>query len=86
MQCNPGSQSGVSAAATADWSRDGRDRMKADEEDEAFRAAVRRTAYFLWEQDGRPEGRQEALYLRALDMHRRARTYDGWLEDRPAGD
>ena len=50
-------------------------------EDEAFREAVRKTAYFLWEQDGRPHGRHDEYYLRALEKHRRERTYDGWLED-----
>ena len=34
-------------------------------EDEAFFEAVRRTAYFLWEQDGRPHGRHVDYYLRA---------------------
>lgn len=55
-------------------------------DDEALEAAVRKTAYFLWEQDGCPHGRHEEYYLRALAMHRRERTYDGWLEDGPAGD
>ena len=55
-------------------------------EDDAFREAVRKTAYFLWEQDGRPHGRHEEYYLRALDKHRRERTYDQWLEDGPDGD
>ena len=52
-------------------------------EDEAFFDAVRRTAYFLWEQDGRPHGRHVEYYLRALDQHRRQRDYDGWLKDGP---
>ena len=52
-------------------------------EDEAFHEAVRRTAYFLWEQDGRPHGRHEEYYLRALEQHRRERRYDRWLEDGP---
>jgi hypothetical protein len=52
-------------------------------EDDAFREAVRKTAYFLWEQDGRPHGRHEEYYLRALDQHRREREYDQWLEDGP---
>jgi hypothetical protein len=55
-------------------------------EDEAFYAAVRKTAYFLWEQDGRPDGRHEEYYLRALDIHRRERDYDAWLQDAPEGD
>lgn len=52
-------------------------------EDDAFAEAVRRTAYFLWEQDGRPHGRHEEYYLRALEQHRRERQYDRWLEDGP---
>ena len=55
-------------------------------EDDAFRAAVRKTAYFLWEQDGRPHGRHDEYYLRALDQHRREREYDQWLEDGPDGE
>ncbi len=55
-------------------------------EDDAFREAVRRTAYFLWEQDGRPHGRHDEYYLRALEQHRREREYDSWLEDGPDGD
>jgi hypothetical protein len=52
-------------------------------ENEAFDEAVRRTAYFLWEQDGRPDGRHDDYYLRALEMHRRQGEYDRWLEDSP---
>lgn len=52
-------------------------------EDEGFIEAVRRTAYFLWEQDGRPDGRHDEYYLRALEQHRRAREHDRWLEDGP---
>ncbi len=55
-------------------------------EDDAFREAVRQTAYFLWEQDGWPHGRHDEYYLRALEKHRRERTYDAWLEDGPEGD
>ena len=41
-------------------------------EDDAFYEAVRRTAYFLWEQDGRPDGRHEEYYLQAHEQHRRS--------------
>lgn len=58
----------------------------AEPEDESFREAVRRTAYFLWEQDGRPHGRDQEYYLAALDMHRRHRDYDEWLQDAPVTD
>ena len=57
-----------------------------DGEDDTFREAVRKTAYFLWEQDGRPHGRHDEYYLRALAQHRRAREYDQWLEDGPDGE
>lgn len=56
------------------------------DEDDAFREAVRKTAYFLWEQDGRPHGRHDEYYLRALAQHRREREYDQWLEDGPDGE
>ena len=58
---------------------------RSDAEDEEFEHAVRRTAYFLWQQDGEPHGRHDEYYLRALDMHRRQRDYDRWLTDRPDG-
>jgi len=63
---------------------DGNKRPKQD--DEAFKQAVQRTAYFLWEQDGRPHGRHEEYYLKALELHRRERTYDDWLTDDPDGE
>jgi hypothetical protein len=34
--------------------------------------AIRLTAYFLWEQQGRPEGRAADLWHQACGMHRRA--------------
>lgn len=42
---------------------------------------VRDTAYFLWEQDGRPEGRAMDYWLRAKHMHQRQLAYDQWLAD-----
>lgn len=50
-----------------------------DEDEEA----IRLTAYFLWEQDGRPEGRHDSYWLRAREMHARQRTFDGLLKDGP---
>ena len=48
--------------------------------------AVRNTAYFLWEQDGRPEGRSFDYWLKAKDMHLRQMAYDRWLaEGTPPG-
>lgn len=43
--------------------------------------AIRLTAYFLWEQDGRPEGGQETYWLRAREQHARQRDCDGLLSD-----
>lgn len=43
--------------------------------------AIRRTAYFLWEQDGRPVGRAEDYWLRAREQHLRERAYDSWLRE-----
>jgi len=47
----------------------------------ALAERVRDTAYFLWEQDGRPEGRAMDYWLRAKHMHQRQLAYDRWLED-----
>ena len=48
--------------------------------------AVRNTAYFLWEQDGRPEGRSFEYWVRAKEMHLRQMAYDRWLaEGTPIG-
>ena len=43
--------------------------------------AIRRTAYFLWEHDGRPEGRSFDYWLKAKDMLLRQRAYDQWLAE-----
>lgn len=43
--------------------------------------AIRRTAYFLWEHDGRPEGRAFDYWLRAKEMHQRHMAYDRWLAE-----
>jgi len=43
--------------------------------------ALRATAYFLWEQDGRPDGRAMEYWLRAKEMHLRQFAYDRWLEE-----
>lgn len=41
--------------------------------------AVRRTAYFMWEQAGRPDGGAQEYWFRALEKHRNQKTYDRWL-------
>ena len=48
-----------------------------DEED------VRRTAYFLWEQDGYPDGQAQVYWYRAWAQHRRMRGYDDALAEGP---
>ena len=48
--------------------------------------SVRRTAFFMWEQDGRPAGRDLEYWTRAMDQHIRQRAYDRWLaEGSPEG-
>lgn len=44
--------------------------------DPAFELAVRETAYFLWEQDGKPEGREQDYWFRALERSLRERNAD----------
>ena len=43
--------------------------------------AVRERAYALWEQEGRPEGRAEEYWHRALDQHLRERAYVLWRQE-----
>jgi hypothetical protein len=42
---------------------------------------VRERAYLLWEQDGRPQGRAEEYWHRALDQHLRERAYVLWQQE-----
>ncbi len=47
---------------------------------------VRERAYFLWEQDGRPEGRSEEYWHRATNERLRERAYVLWQQEgRPEG-
>lgn len=43
--------------------------------------AVRATAYFLWEQDGKPAGKSFEYWLRAKEIHVRQLAYDKWLAE-----
>ncbi|GLQ55508.1 DUF2934 domain-containing protein [Devosia nitrariae] len=45
---------------------------------DGFREAVRDTAYFLWEQAGKPEGRSDEFWYKALAIHYRERAYGIW--------
>ncbi len=51
--------------------------------DPAFERAVRETAYFLWEQDGKPEGREQDYWFRALERALRERNADRDLTNSP---
>ncbi|HWA20430.1 MAG TPA: DUF2934 domain-containing protein [Devosia sp.] len=50
-----------------------------------FEQAVRDTAYFLWEQDGRPMGREQDYWFRALERCLRQRQNDEHLAQKPDG-
>ena len=49
--------------------------------DPAFEQSVRETAYFLWEQDGRPIGREQEYWYRALERAMRERDADRSLQN-----
>lgn len=49
--------------------------------DPAFEVAVRDTAYFMWENDGRPEGREQEYWFRALEACLRRRNLDKEMEE-----
>ena len=51
--------------------------------DKDFESAVRDTAYFLWENDGRPLGREKDYWFAALDRCLRQREADALLQQEP---
>ncbi|WIY52015.1 DUF2934 domain-containing protein [Devosia sp. YIM 151766] len=51
--------------------------------DPEFEHSVRQTAYFLWEQDGRPEGKEQEYWFKALDRCLRQREADQLLQVPP---
>lgn len=51
--------------------------------DPDFERAVRETAYFLWEHDGKPEGREQDYWFRALELTLRERNADRDIAVRP---
>jgi hypothetical protein len=51
--------------------------------DPDFEQAVRDTAYFLWEHDARPAGREKEYWFRALEQCLRQRRCDQMLDERP---
>ena len=55
-------------------------------EDPQVTEAIRRTAYFFWEQDGRSEGRAADYWQKAKEAHQRQIAFDRWLaEGSPVG-
>ncbi|MBK1795469.1 DUF2934 domain-containing protein [Devosia sp. WQ 349] len=44
--------------------------------DSAFQLKTRETAYFLWEQDGKPEGKEQEYWFAALERGLRERDCD----------
>lgn len=58
------------------------DNLAGDSETKAgLEQAVRKRAYVLWEQEGRPEGRTQEYWHRALDQHLRERAYVLWQQE-----
>jgi hypothetical protein len=53
--------------------------------DRQFEQAVRDTAYFLWEQDGRPMGREQDYWFQALERCLRQHQNDRHLTKGPDG-
>jgi len=67
-------------------SNGGRVRYMSGEDAKIDEEAVRRTAFFLWEQDGRPPNRELYYWEKALQQHIRQLAYDKWLaEGAPEG-
>jgi hypothetical protein len=51
--------------------------------DPQFEQSIRDTAYFLWENDGRPEGREQEYWYQALEQRVRQRQHDRELTEAP---
>lgn len=49
--------------------------------DPEFEQSVRDTAYFLWEQDGKPDGREQDYWFAALERCLRRRESDKALSN-----
>lgn len=46
-----------------------------------FEQSVRDTAYFMWENDGRPDGQEQEYWFRALEVSLRSRKLDKAREE-----
>jgi hypothetical protein len=62
---------------------DGQVRQRGPVVDVQFEQAVRETAYFLWEQDGRPLGREKEYWFRALERTLRERNANAEIAEHP---
>jgi hypothetical protein len=51
--------------------------------DHDFEQKVRKTAYFLWEQAGRPDGEEKECWFAALERCLREREADRLLQQEP---
>lgn len=54
--------------------------------DSAFELRTRETAYFLWEQDGKPEGKEQEYWFAALERGLRERDCDKQLAQNTPND
>jgi Protein of unknown function (DUF2934) len=59
----------------------GDDLERSSETKDGLEQSVRERAYDLWEQDGRPDGRAELHWHRALDQHLSQRAYALWQRE-----
>jgi Protein of unknown function (DUF2934) len=59
----------------------GDDRDTLSETEQALEQAVRERAYFLWQRDGSPHGREAEYWHIAHDQHIRERAYVLWQQE-----
>lgn len=52
--------------------------------DQEFDRKVRETAFFLWEEAGKPSGREQEFWFVALERALRERDADRRLRDQPS--
>jgi hypothetical protein len=55
--------------------------VRPDKQWDDLQQAVRDTAYFMWENDNRPDGREKEYWYRALEHHLRQRNLDQGLAE-----
>jgi hypothetical protein len=59
----------------------GSDRDTPSQTKQSLEQVVRERAYFLWLQDGSPEGRSAEYWTRAYEQHLRERAYVLWQQE-----